>query len=61
MLSDRIVDNLISGDIDFMERFSNEQLEYLAREVNVSPYRTNMLFNSFKQFSTRDFNLSTIG
>ena len=51
MLSERIVDNLIAGDIDFMERFSTEQMEYLVREVNVSPYRHNMLFNSFKKIA----------
>ena len=51
MLSERIVDNLIAGDIEFMERFSTEQMEYLVREVNVSPYRHNMLFNSFKKIA----------
>ena len=53
MLSERIVDKLISGDIEFMERFSTEQMEYLVREVSVSPYRDNMLFNSFKELARK--------
>lgn len=53
MLSERIVDKLIAGDIEFMERFSTEQMEYLVREVSVSPYRDNMLFNSFKELARK--------
>ena len=49
MLSDRIVEYLIAGDVDFMERFSTEQLEYLVHEIRISPYKTNILFNSFKE------------
>ena len=51
MLSDRIVEYLIAGDIDFMERFSTEQLEYLVHEIRISPYKNNILFNSFKEIA----------
>lgn len=51
MLSDRIVEYLIAGDIDFMERFSIEQLEYLVHEIRISPYKNNILFNSFKEIA----------
>lgn len=51
MISDRIIDSLSVGDIEFMERFSREQMDYLAREINVSPDRRNLLFNSFKEIA----------
>lgn len=51
MLSQRFIDSLILGDIEFMERFSDDQMEYLSKEVRMSPYRANMMFNSFKEIS----------
>lgn len=48
MLSDRIVDYLIDGDIDFMDRLSGQQLDFVADEIKKSPYKKNILFNSFE-------------
>lgn len=53
MLFERIVDYLISGNIEFMESFSTEQLEYLSKEIRVSPYRNNILFNSFNEIAKK--------
>ncbi len=53
MLSDRIVERLLLGDIEFLERFSNEQLDFIATEIRSSPYRKNILFCTFKELSLK--------
>ncbi len=53
MLSDRIVDRLLLGDIEFLERFSNEQLDFIANEIRNSPYRKSILFSVFKDLSLK--------
>lgn len=53
MLSQRFIDSLILGDIEFMERFSDDQMEYLSKEVRISPYRANMMLNSFKEIVSK--------
>lgn len=51
MLSQKIIDDLLVGDIEFMERFSTEQMEFLVKEVRFSPFRNNMLFHSLKKIA----------
>ncbi|MGN1371909.1 MAG: hypothetical protein ACI4XM_06530 [Candidatus Coprovivens sp.] len=48
MLSERILDKLLSCNISFLGKLTSDQLDALANEVRVSPYRNNILFNSFK-------------
>lgn len=48
MLSERIIDKLLVGDIEFMERLSREQLEYIAKGVVEYPNRKALLYASFR-------------
>lgn len=49
MLSERIVDYLIAGDISFIERLNCDQRAFLVKGIRESQYKGQILFNSIKE------------
>ena len=53
MLNERIVDMLVAGDIDFLDRLSNEQIAFVVKGIRESEYKKHILFGSMQELKRR--------
>ena len=47
ILTERIMDKLLSGDLDFLDSFSSDFIDALTKDIVDSPYRGRILYESF--------------
>ena len=47
ILTERIIDKLLSGDLDFLDSFSSDFIDALTKDIVDSPYRGRILYESF--------------
>ena len=49
ILTERIMDKLLSGDLDFLDSFSSTYIDELTKDIVDSPYRKKILYESFNK------------
>lgn len=58
ILTERIVDKLLSGDLDFLDSFGDFYIDELIKNMIDSPYRRNILFASFDKILKKNLKLA---